>query len=1107
MSDLRARLEKPSSGQRMLLMHKLAAQQSTLKPLTDRLSSPLSFSQQRLWFLDQLEQSITAYNIPYAYRIHGPLNIEALRRAFNEVVRRHESLRTIFAMQDNVPIQVIVPILELDVPLREANDEPALNKLITAEANRTFNLQQGPLLNAQIIRLAPEEHVLLINQHHIISDGWSMGILFRELEELYMAFGQNTPSPLPEPPIQYSDFVIWQRAHLQGATLAKLLDYWLMALENAPELKLPIGRSAGQTDHTAGLLSIQLSPELTSALKSLALKQNCTLFMALIASFKLLLHRHTGQEDIMIAAPTAARHHPHEIKNIIGFFVNTLLLRSDLSGTPTFSQLLDRVRDTAMNAYRHADLPFDMLVEKLRPERKSGKTPFINIMFNYTDASWRTLSLHNVTSTRIEVEPQYSNFPLTLYAIDHTNGLKLELKYQQARFDQQHIDNLLDQYLYLIEQITEDPHRQPHGYSLLTPNAACMHPDPSAEIALPAFELVGANFASQANQTPDHIAVIQGDRAWTYKTLFDRAQSIASHLHGLNIEPGDVVAVTGQRSFGLVSAITAVFMTRGILLTVDSHLPQLRQKLLLEEAKAKYLIFVHSESAHFYPNEHPTITVVNVDPVTAFHPIHTSNRAITIISPSFDDPAYIFFTSGTTGKPKGVLGNHKGLGHFLDWQRNTFNIGLGDHCAQLTHLSFDVVLRDLFLPLTSGATLCLPEKEIAAEELFDWLKANAISVLHTVPSLAQSWLDEWPDQQALPSLRWVFFAGEPLTDTLVKRWRQQTIHSGTIVNLYGPTETTLAKCYYQVPDEPHLGIQPLGRPLPQTQILVMGNNKQLCGINEPGELVIRTPFCSLGYINAAGDKRAGFAANPFGNTPSDKVYYTGDYGYFDHTGLIHILDRRDHQIKINGVRIEPEEITSTLARNEAIKSCLVIGRQDADGNSKLIAYLVPHHKNEDTVNQTRLWLARRLPSAMIPNAYVLMERMPLTPIGKIDRLALEALNTVTATNLHEYHAPHTATENMLADIWKAVLRCKIVGTDDNFFELGGHSLLATQAISRINLAFGLQMSLPLLFEYPTLAAFAQKVDQQQLVFMTTADNMEDILSELEQHGKCDTQHE
>lgn len=1068
---------------------------------------PLSFAQQRLWFIDQLNPGHARYNIARKLHFHGPLDIRLLQRCLNDIIHRHEGLRTTFTQQNGQPVQVIAPAQPLELAVLDLTNQPLstpetlLQERVAADAGFNFDLQRGPLIRATLIRLAEQEHVLVLVLHHIIFDGWSMGILCRELEELYEAFGKDEPSPLPKLPIQYSDFAIWQREYLQGETLAKLVDYWCRTLENAPELKLPLGRHpVGQTDYATGHLSIQLSPELTGALKSLALKQNCTLFMVLIAGFKLLLHRYTGQEDIMIGAPTAARHHPQEIKSLIGFFVNTMVLRSDLSGTPTFGQLLDRVRDTAMNAYRHADLPFDTLVEKLHPERKPGQTPFINIMFNYLDASWRTIDLSGLTSNRIEVVEQYSSFPITLYAIDYADGLKLELKYQRDHFDKQHIDNLLDQYRHLLEQVTEDPHRQLHDYSLLTPSAARALPDPGAELASPKVELVAVAFTSRAKQAPDNIAVTQGDRSWTYKTLFDRAQSIAGHLHSLNLTPGDVVAVTGQRSFGLISAITAVFMTRGVLLTVDSNLPQARQKLLLDETKAKYLISVNSESTHFCQNSHLTITLVSIDPDTALHPSHKNSGAIPILSPSFDDPAYIFFTSGTTGKPKGVLGSHKGLGHFLDWQRNTFNIGPGDHCAQLTHLSFDAVLRDLFLPLTSGATLCLPEADITAEGIFDWLTTNTISVLHTVPSLARSWLDGWPDQQALPSLRWTFFAGEPLTDTLVKRWRQQTIHSGAIVNLYGPTETTLVKCCYRVPEEPQPGTQPLGRPLPQTQILVIGKNRQLCGINEPGELVIRTPFSTLGYLNSAETQRSRFTTNPFSNNPSDQVYYTGDYGYYDHAGLLHILGRRDYQIKINGVRIEPEEITNTLASYEAIKSCLVIGRRGADGNNKLIAYLVPHNRDKDTVHQTRLWLARHLPTTMVPSAYVLMDRMPLKPNGKIDRNALEALDTVAATTRHEYKAPHTATEIILADIWKAVLGCEIVGTDDNFFELGGHSLLATQIIARINTTFGLQMPLPLLFEHPTLAAFAQEVEQQQLILMANADNLEAMLNELEQHG-------
>lgn len=1070
-----------------------------------RASAPLSFSQQRLWFIDQLNPGHAIYNIARKLHFHGPLDIQVLQRCLNEIIHRHESLRTTFTQRNGRPFQVIAPAQSLELAIIDFTGQPPsmietlLREQTAAEARFNFDLQRGPLIRATLVQLSEQEHVLVLVLHHVIFDGWSMGILCRELEVLYEAFRKDEPSPLPQLPFQYSDFAVWQREHLQGDTLAKLVDYWCQTLENAPELKLPVGRrTASQTDYTTRNLNIQLPLKLTSAVKSLALNQNCTLFMVLITGFKLLLHRHTGQEDIIIGVPTAARHHPHDINNLIGFFVNTMVLRSDLSGATTFSQLLDRVRGTALSAYRNSDLPFDTLVEKLHPERKPGQTPFIKIMFNYLDASWQTIALRSITSSRIEMVEQYSDFPITLYAIDDDDGLRIEVKYQRDQFDKQHIDNLLDQYRHLLEQVTEDPHRQLHEYSLLTPSAARILPDPGTALASPNVELVTNALTSRVRQAPDNIAVTQGDRSWTYKTLFERTQSIAGHLHSLNLAPGDVVAVTGQRSFGLISAITAVLMTRGVLLTVDPNLPQARQELLLDEAKAKYLISVNSESKHFYHDSHLKITPVNIDPDTALHHSHKENRAIPVFPPSFDDPAYIFFTSGTTGKPKGVLGSHKSLGHFLDWQRNTFGIGPGDRCAQFTHLSFDAVLRDLFLPLTSGATLCLPEATITAEDIFDWLATNSITVLHTVPSLARSWLDAWPDQRTLSTLKWTFFVGEPLTDTLVKRWRQKTVHSGAVVNLYGPTETTLIKCFYQVPEESPPGIQPIGRPLPQTQILVIGKNGQLCGINEPGELVIRTPFSTLGYINSSEIQRNGFTTNPFNDNPFDQVYYTGDHGYCDQEGVLHILGRHDHQIKINGVRIEPDEITNILASHETIKSCLVIGRREVDGNNKLIAYLVPHNRDKDTVDQIRLWLTRYLPTTMMPSAYVLMDRMPLKPNGKIDRNALENMGTVVATSPHEYKkAPHTETEIILADIWKTVLGCEIVATGDNFFDLGGHSLLAISVISRINNAFGLQMPLSLLFEHPTIADFAHKLEQQQLLSMAKADDLESALNEIE----------
>jgi amino acid adenylation domain-containing protein len=1050
--------------------------------------SPLSFAQQRLWFLDQLEPESPLYNLPQAFRMSGALNVGALRQTFDAIVSRHESLRTTFPMVDEHPMQCIaekgsisMPVIDL-TGLPEAEREGEARRLAVEEFRRPFDLAKGPLLRVNLLRLGDKEHLLLLTMHHIVSDGWSTEIMVREIATLFEALSRGTIPSLPELPIQYADFAEWQREWLQGEVLEAQASYWKKQLGgNRPMMELPTDRPlpAMQT-YRGKIKSLILSKTLHEALKALSQREGVTLFMTLLAAFQTLLHRYTGQDDITVGSPIANRNR-REIEGLIGFFVNTLVLRSDLSGNPTFRELLVRVREVALGAYDHQDLPFEKLVEELQPERNFTHNPLFNVWVNFTNIPLNSFESSGITFSPLDIFEPIAQWPIALYVFQERDSLSLRLLYQVELYSEERMSILLEQFHHLLRQIAASADERICSYSLITPGTSLLLPDPSAFLTEPQQEPVTSMFSYWAKKTPENPAVTQNKQLWTYSELAERSDTLEQALRRVGQQRKDVVAILGSRSFGLIAGMIGVLKSGSVLLLIDENLPKARQTLMLREADAKTLLYVGDIRAQNSGFENEiSLNILYVDPATGYlkevrkdPSPKKSNSAETLP----EDAAYIFFTSGTTGVPKGVLGSHRGLSHFLNWQRETFGVGPHDRCAQLTGLSFDVVLRDIFLPLTSGATICLPDDDLLLDpnSILPWLDRERISLLHTVPTLAHSWLADVSVGVSLRSLRCVFFAGEPLTDSLVRLWRT-VFPKGEVINLYGPTETTLAKCFYRVPATISPGVQPLGRPLPQTQVLVLGANLHLCGIGEPGEITIRTPFRSLGYINAPEESRKRFSKNPFRSDETDLVYFTGDRGRYRPDGSLEFLGRLDNQVKIRGVRIELGEIESVLGQREAVREVVVMAREDVPGDKRLVAYLVPNEKQAPSVSVLRQFLMEKLPEYMVPNAFVMLEKFPLTPNGKVDRRALPAPEHTRPELEETYVAPRTPVQQSLAEIWADVLGVERVGVNDNFFHLGGHSLLAVQLFVRIRKWAGIDLPLAILFRSPTVRALAELLD-------------------------------
>ncbi len=836
------------------------------------------------------------------------------------------------------------------------------------------------------MRRQEKEHLLLITLHHIASDGWSQEILVHEIAALYAAAVAGRPSPLPELPVQYGDFAVWQRQWLQGEVLEAEVAAWKERLADAPALlTLPTDRPRPEAQRFFGAeIQFALPAGLTEALRALSRRQGGTLFMTVLAAFQILLARTAGQEEVTVGTPIAGRRYL-EIERLIGLFVNLLALRADLRGNLSFLDLLGRVRETVLDAYEHQDLPFEKLVEEIAPERTLSYSPVFQVLFALQNVPARAVSVDQLRLTANTVENKTAKFDLTLVAHELGERVGGVLEYNTDLFDETTVRRLLDRFQALLQDIVERPEQCMSDLSAATAGerAALMaqpvpptpsqpdseptvlRPDPAMPIAEPRFPPVTDQVLAWGWRRSTQVAIRQAGRGFTYGELCQASLGIAQELVARGLQPGGVVAIVGPRSFGMVAAMIGTVLAGGAMLGIERRLPAARQRLMLRESQTKLLLHVgepDEAAREAWQEELPPEALLALEPgnglvLGGIRDADAPEAALP--EPGPDDPAYVIFTSGTTGVPKAVLGRHKGLAHFIAWQRETFGIGAKDRGAQLTSLSFDPVLRDIFLPLTAGATLCLPDDDdFGADRVLPWLEREGVTFLHTVPTLADSWLADVPSGIGLRALRRVFFAGEPLTDKLVGRWRAAFPESGELINLYGPAETTLAKCFYRVPAEVSPGVQPVGTPLPETQVLILTPERRLCGIGEAGEIVVRTPFRSLGYLNSPEETRRRFIPNPFRDDEDDLLYLSGDGGRYLSDGLIEILGRLDDQVKIRGIRVEPQEVTALLAQHPDVQKAAVVAREDTPGVKRLVAYVVPEPRRAPVVAGKRRY---RLP--------------------------------------------------------------------------------------------------------------------------------------------------
>jgi amino acid adenylation domain-containing protein len=1052
---------------------------------------PVSYNQQQLWIIDQLEPESATYNIALVIRLEGELNPEALAASLNQVVARHEVLRTVFRVEAGEPVQVVLPELRVELPVVVAEDQAVAARLQKEEAGRSFDLERGPLVRAQLLKLGEAEHKLLLTVHHIVFDGWSRDLLLRELIEGYRAICAGHPPQLSALPIQYGDYAAWQRHALRGNALVAQLQFWKDRLGGAvPVLNLPVDRPRPQRQSFRGdQVEMTLPEELENRLHAMSRDEDVTLFMTMLAAFNILLHRYTSADDIIVGTPSVVRNQA-ETENLIGFFVNVLVLRSDLSGDPSFRQLIRQVRKVCLEAYAHQDVPFEMLVQELRPERRPDRNPFFQVMLNFMSLPDFQCELPGLRIALADADGVQSKFDLTLYVVPSSQGIRLRLVYNADIFAASRMAEMLRQLIRLLEQIATQPDGRISQFTLVTPEARALLPDPTLPLGSEWAGSVVARFSQHAAACPQRLAVVDAHEKWTYLELETRSDQLAQQLAMQGVATGDIVAIYAHRSASLVWALLGVWKVGAAFLILDPAHPATRLIDCLQSANPKAWLQIKAagqmpELLEDFAAELKCRLELPAKAEAAWlghGQLDAPGRLDHPIAP--DDLAYVAFTSGSTGIPKGILGTHRPLSHFLHWHSTQFKLSKSDRFGMLSGLSHDPLLRDVFTPLWLGATLCIPDPSALwdPERLRKWLVSEQVSSVHLVPSLGQM-LVESRQRDMLPSLRHVFFGGEVLRRALIEGIRVLA-PSATCVNYYGTTETPQGVGYYSLPDQStdQLERLPVGKGIQGVQLLVLNSAGKLCGIGEPGQIAVRSPYLAEGYL---GDERltlAKFVVNPYTQQVQDRIYLTGDLGRFLPDGNIELLGRNDAQVKIRGYRIELGEIETALLKHPLVHHAVVVIQDGAPDNPQLAAFVVTGDDPKPTAVQLRAFLSTYLPDYMIPALLVQVAKLPLTPNGKVDRNALSGWHgqdSAASMPAHQVIQPRTLIQLQILLAWQRVLKVDTISMNDNFFDLGGHSLLAIRLVNEINRIPNLRLSMPAFFRDPTIEGIAMTASRTE----------------------------
>ncbi|MCA9953886.1 MAG: amino acid adenylation domain-containing protein [Anaerolineales bacterium] len=1048
----------------------------------------LSFSQRRLWFLSQWQPDNPAYNMRLMLRLVGDLDVDALYQAFMTIMQRHEVLQMVYQAGDaqaaGEPFQTAhpQPTLTLDqidlrhLPSAEREDE--LYRLAHEEIHRPFDLAHDLPIRTTLLRVAADEHVLVLTIHHIATDDWSWRVLIEELMASYRAFSEGEAVELPELPIQYADFAHWQRTWLEENVLEKQLNYWRQQLQDVPaEMELPTDRPHPPIRTYAGAnYTFPLPLTLSAAVQNMAQELGVTPFMILLTALQLLLQRYTGQDDIVVGSPIAGRNRS-EIEGLIGFFVNTLVFRTDLTGNPTVADVLQQVRETTLAAYEHQDLPFERLVEELHPERSLSHTPIFQVLFNYHNAPRSTLALPNLRVERLPVESDTAKFDLSLAVVDTDDGIRATFNYNVDLFNEETIARMAGHFATLLEGMVSDPQQPIHELPLLTPaerqQIESWHGDTAV---FPPITSVQQIFEAQVEQTPENTAVSFEEQSYTYAELNQRANQLAHHLQRLGVKPDMRVGLFVDRSLEILVGILGVIKAGGAYVPIDPIYPPDRIHFMLEDVGASILL----TQAELAP-ELPDLGEIEIIALDADWPTVAQNSSAN--PPVCVEPnnlMYLLFTSGSTGQPKGVAVEHRNFVNYIQGLPKHLEVPAGLSYAMVTTFSADLGSTNVFGALCTGGQVHIISYERAADPpaLADYFSRHPIDVMKLVPSHFEALQAFSGPEPFIPKHR-LIFAGEACPWETIAQV-QAVRPDCAIQNYYGPTETTVSALTFLVPARPldvHTTAVPLGNPLPNVRAYILDAQRRFVPVGVPGELYIGGRGVSRGYLNRPELTEQRYLPDPWATEPGATMYRTGDRARYLPDGNIEFLGRIDQQVKIRGYRVELGEIEAILTEDKTVQDVAVILREDTPGDKRLVAYVVPADGQVEEVNFTPLrdFLRERLPSYMVPTAFVPLAKIPLNPNGKVDRKALPLPEYGRSTTAAEFIAPRSPLETDIAAIWADVLEIEQVSIDDNFFDLGGESFKAIRVVRQI----GDGVSVMDLFKYPTIRELAEYLENDE----------------------------
>jgi amino acid adenylation domain-containing protein len=1085
MRDISKRIANLSPEQRALLQKKLthkAASRAEPQPQKPSVRTPgqpvpLSFGQERMWFVDQLQPGSPAYNMPVILPLQGVVSVPVLEQCLTEIVRRHEALRTTFAMRDGTPMQIIhapgpvvVSVADVSQLPHAAGRDAELQRLLAAEIQRGFDLEKGPLLRATLVRLTAgdkPEHMFVCVMHHIISDAWSLSVFMRELGALYAAFSVGRPSPLPELPIQYGDFALWQRETLKGQRLADLLSHWKEKLKGAPLfLKLPVDRPrSGSHSQQGSVYSFTLPAELCGELRALGERARTTMFMTTLAAFNVLLSLYTAVDDLIVGTPIANRSRS-ELEPVIGFFLNTLPLRTRLEGDPTFLELLEHVREETLDAYAHQDLPFEMLVEAIRPERSLSVHPIFQVMFvmqSALGAGGAAGPAGPAGNDPAAVPTGKSRFDLTLSLVESEHSIAGSIEYSTELFDASTMQRMAGHFAVLLADIARDPTKRLSQLAMVTPaEEETLRRWNATAADLEAVECLHHLLERQSTAAPDSAAVEFEGTSLSYRALNARANQVAHHLRALGVGPETVVGLFTERSIEMIVGLFGILKAGAAYLPLDPTYPADRLQFMLADTSVP-IVLTHERCVDRLPESGGQVLVLDRDwDVIARYPEDNPHSGVRP-----DHPAYVIYTSGSSGRPKGVVVPHRGVCNATEVEYRLYRTRPGDRVLQFASINFDASMFEIVMSVRGGSTLQLVTSELirSGSDLVRFLEERAVTVLAIPPSA----LSALPVAR-LPALRLILVMGEECPPELVARWR----HVPEFFNAYGPTEASMWMVgTFLSPDRPVT----IGRPIANTRVYLLDSHLRQVPIGVPGELFIGGICVTRGYLKRPDLTAQRFLPDLFSDESGARMYRTGDLAAYTPTGEIQFLGRLDNQVKIRAFRIELGEIETALAQHPNVQAAVVSVRDDLPSGRGLVGYLIARAPAPST-SELRKFLLEKLPDYMVPAAFVVLDAFPLSQAGKADRRALPAPRWDRSDLDTSFLAPTTSVERVISQIWASVLGLPRVGVHDNFFELGGHSLLATQIITRLREVFQLELPIRLVFEHPTVAGMSAMIEAE-----------------------------